>query len=254
MYLDTIQIHLNSADADSYNNNSKCDANFQIPNIELPSQHQILLSVQSAVIPYSFYSIDSTNNKLVYSLNHSGGTESIYIQPGNYNAIELAKYLSAYLPNFTVTYLSIQNKFIFTSQTYANFVFHPEYSTCFSLLGFTSDVPYSTGFNYSLTSYNCINLLSKQAICISSNLHTGNINHSNLSEGNILVSIPIQSNPYSLITYTNTNNLKTNLYSNSLSFINIKLYDQNNKLLNLNGCSFSVTLQIDVINFVDSTF
>ena len=51
MNLETIQIHLNSADADSYNNHSNSDCNFILPQIELPSQHQILLSVQSAIIP-----------------------------------------------------------------------------------------------------------------------------------------------------------------------------------------------------------
>ena len=254
MNLETIQIHLNSADADSYNNNSTSDCNFILPQIELPSQHQILLSVQSAVIPYSFYGIDSNNNTLTFSTNNSIITNYITIQQGNYNAIQLATYLSANLPNFTVSYLPIQNKFVFSS-TFANFVFHPESSTCFSLLGFTNDVLYSTGFNYSLTSYKCVNLLPKQAICISSNLLTGNINHSNLAEGNILCSIPVQSNPYSLITYSNQNNFKTNLYSNNLSHINIKLYDQNNNLLDLNGCNFSLTLQLEVIKFVDeSTF
>ena len=67
--IETIQIHLNSSDANSYNNNSLSDCNFYLPIIELPLQHTILLSVQSAVIPYTFYNISSTNNILVYIEN-----------------------------------------------------------------------------------------------------------------------------------------------------------------------------------------
>jgi hypothetical protein len=102
-----------------------------------------------------------------------------------------------------------------------------------------------------LKSYNCCNLLSKQYICIQSNLITGNINNSSDSESNILVSIPVLQNPYSLIVYNNIGNFKTNLYSNTLSYVNLKIVDQNNNLLNLNGCNWSCTLQLDVVNFVE---
>jgi hypothetical protein len=45
--------------------------------------------------------------------------------------------------------------------------------------------------------------------------------------------------------------LKFNLYSNTINFINIRLADQNNNALNLNGQYFSITLQLDIIKFID---
>jgi hypothetical protein len=252
MNLETIQIHLNSADANCYNNNSQSDCSFYLPCIEIPAQHQILLSVQSAVIPYTFYNIDNTNNILVYNTDSISTHNYIHLAVGNYNAIQLASYLGTVLPNFTITYNIITNKFLFTNSL-ENFIFYPIVSTAFSILGFnsTTGTLYSTSILKSLKSSQCINLLSKQCVCISSNLQTGNINHSNLSEGNVLCSIPVQSNPYSLITYFNQNNFKTNLYTNTISNINIKITDQNNNLLDLNGCYFSLTLQLEVVNFVE---
>ena len=61
---ESIQIHLNSKYATSYNDGNLNDCNFFLPIIEAPSQHTILLSVQNAIIPYSFYNINSNNNHI----------------------------------------------------------------------------------------------------------------------------------------------------------------------------------------------
>ena len=245
MNVDTLQIHLNSQSADGYNNGSFSDCNFYLPVIELPLQHTIMLSVQSAVIPYTFYNISDTNNTLVYITN--GITTTLNITGGNYNAINLASYLTLNMPNFTVKYNSVSNKFLFTSSAY-NFQFLPV-STCFILLGISNTNLSSVNKIY--TSLNCVNLLSKACLCIQSNLPTSNINHKNLSEGNILVSFPVNVPPYSLITFQNNSNFKTNLFSNTISFINIRIIDQDNNIVDLNGCFFSLTLQIDVVDFVN---
>ena len=245
MNVETLQIHLNSENADSYNNNNLSDCVFQLPIIELPQQHTIMLSVQNCVIPYTFYNIDSTNNILIYTQN--GIQSTLNITCGNYNAINLASYLTLNMPNIIIKYNPICNLFIFTNSLY-NFQFSIN-STCFSLLGISNTN--LTSINKVYTSPNCVNLLSKTCLCIQSNIPTLNINHSNLSEGNILVSFPVNTPPYSLITFENKSNFKTNLNSNTISNINIKLIDQNNNLVNLNGCFFSLTLQIDIVDFVN---
>eukprot|EP01038_Epipyxis_sp_PR26KG_P015501 gene15501-20920_t len=59
----------------------------EIPTLEIPSQHQIYLSVKHANIPYSFYNIDAANNALIYTQN--GTITTLNIEPGNklYNSI-----------------------------------------------------------------------------------------------------------------------------------------------------------------------
>ena len=105
--------------------------------------------------------------------------------------------------------------------------------------------------NKTLTSDYCVNLLSKHGLCVALNYTTGHINYSNKLTNNVLVSIPIKGNPYSMITYENPNAYKANLYKNSLTYIKIKIIDQNNNIVDLNGCHWTMTFQLDIVKFVE---
>lgn len=241
MDTETLQIHLNSKDAMYFNGNIS-DCEWSLPVIEVPQQHQIYISVQSAMIPYTFYNIDINNNRLDYVIN--GVTSSLYITLGNYNPYTLITFLQNNIANLSVTYSIITNKFTFTHLLY-DFSFLAS-STCFGLLGFSG---LSSSLSKTLTSTNCINLQSHMCVCLATNLPTGHINNNNKYEKNILVSIPVEGNPFSMIVYKN-NNIKSNLYKNTITTIQIKLIDQNNNILQLNGCHWAVTIQLDVIRFV----
>jgi hypothetical protein len=244
MDTETLQIHLSSKDA-MYFDNSISNCQWSLPNIEVPLQHQILISVQHAVIPYTFYNIDQYNNRLDYTIN--GITTTLFINYGNYNPYSLITYLQSNIPYMTITYSVITNKFTFQHANY-DFSFLST-SNCFALIGIPINTT-TTSSSKTLTSPNCINLQSHMCLCLSTDLPTGHINNSNKYHNNILCSIPIEGNPFSMITYTNYNNLKSNLFKNTLSTIQIKLIDQNNNLLELNGCHWSVTVQLDVVRFV----
>jgi hypothetical protein len=66
-----------------------------------------------------------------------------------------------------------------------------------------------------------------------------------------LCTIPVNTAPNSNIVYYNDNKFTTNLYSNILNEIEIKLVDQDNMLLDLNGLDWSLTLQLDIVDFVN---
>ena len=68
---------------------------------------------------------------------------------------------------------------------------------------------------------------------------------------NILCSIPVNSQPYSIITYKNTSNFKVNIHNNIFNNISIKLVDDTGRDIDLNSQFFSLTLQLDIINFVE---
>ena len=70
------------------------------------------------------------------------------------------------------------------------------------------------------------------------------------NESNIICSIPIDKPPFSMITYQNHNNLKYNLFNTSIRNLNLRLTDQNNNLIDLNGCHWSISIQIEVVKFV----
>ena len=251
-----MQIYLSSKYASSYNSNSISDCNFYLPVIEIPSQYHIYLSVQHAVIPYSFYNIDKYNNTIDYK-EVSGtfpytiiSSTILSIPIGSYNALQLASYLSSgVLPNLTVVYNSIQGVFIFTNST-NNFILYP--NTSIDLLGLSTDYIDNVSVSKKLSSPSVVNLASKQCIHIISNFNTGSINNVLTSNShNILSCIPILQQPFNNITYTNTNNFKVNLFNNNISSITIKLVDQSGNLLNLNNKHFSLTLQLDIVKFVE---
>jgi len=252
MSLETMQIHLNSKFANSYNNNLTSDCNFFLPNIEIPLQHTFYISIVHAVIPYSFYSINKTNNKLCYNQYSNGVIYSstiLTITPGNYNAFQLRDYFTKNLSNITCSYDVISNKFSFVNSVYASFGFTKD-STCLDLIGFISGSDYITTNNI-LTCTVPINLSPNNCLCIQSNFITGNLNNTNQNDMNILVSIPITCPPYGLITYMNNSNHKTNLHSNTLNMINFKIVDQLGNTIDLNNQHFSITIQLDVVDFVN---
>ena len=65
--VESLQIHLNSQYATKFNNANYSDCDFSLPLIECQDGYTLYLSVLHAMIPYSMYSVNSTNNVLFYS-------------------------------------------------------------------------------------------------------------------------------------------------------------------------------------------
>lgn len=245
--MDKIQIHLNSQNADIIQNYNS-DAIFYLPNLNISTQHEIYLSVQSCSIPYSFYQINNTNNLLKYTINGSSNIYNITIPQGNYNINELITYLNSNMTGFNVVYNVQQNTITITNTNNLNWQFMSA-STCFPL-GFLYP---SYSSNFSITS-NTINLSPINYINILCNYKTKSfIKISNLTnpDFNLLCSFPIEVNRNNLIIYKNKNNIKCNTYTNNLNQIEIKITDNNGNLLNLNGGEWDMTIQFDIINFTE---
>ena len=241
---ESFQIHLSSTDADMINGN-KSDCVFNLPVIEIDSQQQIYISVQSAVIPYTFYNINDSNNVLNYTLN--GTFFNMTITNGNYNVNTLKTWLNANLfYNFTVSYNLNQNTFTFTNSQY-DFTFLSS-STCLGLLGFSSTT--SSHFQ-TLTSTQSINLFPIQCVCVSTNIKTNNINKHSINNNSVLCSMPVDVNPYGVLVYKNMNGFRVNTFTNVISSLNIRIVDHLNNIINLNGHDWSITIQIDIIDYVN---
>lgn len=243
--VENFQLHLSSNYADKINNNNNADAEFFLPTIEIPSQYHLHINVVHASIPFTFYNVNSTNNVLNYTVGTTG--YSLVLPQGNYTSTTMKNYLNLNLQNFTTTYDSTTNKFKFLNTQNNDFTFNAT-STCLGLLGFAGQ---STSSSYSLISTRTINLNPIRCICVCTNLKTSNININSKNKSNIICSIPITTQPNSIITYMNLNNFKINTYANIISSIQIKLMDQDGNLLDLNGANWSMTIQFDVIDFVD---
>jgi hypothetical protein len=195
--------------------------------------------------------VNSSNNVLNYQLvipfPGTNISYSLVIPQGNYTANTMKTYLNTNLQNISVSYDSTTNKYKFANSQNNDFSFNST-SSSLGLLGFSGQ---STSTSYSLTSTQTINLNPIRCICVCTNLKTSNININSKNKSNIVCSIPITTQPNSIITYLNPNNFKINTYANIISSIKIQLMDQDGNLLNLNGANWTMTLQFDVIDFVD---
>jgi len=210
------------------------------------------VTVKSAEIPYNFQQVNVNNNVLTFQFVRGvyNLTSSITIPKGNYNVNNLLSVLKSNIsPQFIITYDNVKNKFTFTHAT-NDFMFMSS-STCLQILGFNNNetIASNPSASLSLTSVNCVNVYSIRTIQVNSNLITYNINKVQKNNFCILCSVPITCTPFSLIEYINRTNFKTNLFLNRISNIKIKLTDDNGNLIDLNGCHYSLTIQLDVISF-----
>lgn len=245
--MNSSQLQLSSNNVDSKNDNSYI---FYIPtgSILAESQEHIYISVQTAVIPNTFYNINSYNNILCYALISNNIKQYLTIPVGNYTIKDIVTYIISTMTNFTVSYNKTYNKLTFQNLSLANFIFYPE-STLYGVLGFTNGLTYYSTSGL-LLSANAVNVNSIQYINVKLNINTNNITKYNVNDKNIICSIPVNINPYGVINYKNDNNFKVNTYRNEITEIILQFTDQNGNNINFNGVQWSMVLQLDIINFV----
>jgi len=247
MQKESIQIYLNSRYATEVVNDNTANCIYYLPVIEIPDGHHIYLSLQNANIPYSFYSITSVDNTLTWGLV-AGSVFTYNVEPGNYTVTQLITVIQAAMGSaYTITFNSITCKLLITHTT-SNFVIYA--SSINHILGF-SKTTNTTSIGNSLTGRDCVNLNQIRALNIECNFPTYNVNVAQAYNQNILATIPVYVAPFSIITYENPNNFRTNLYINKLDQIQIRIIDNNGLLVNLNGINYQMTLQLDCIKFTE---
>lgn len=260
--MESLQLYINSKYADVINNNNNCDIKIYIPQIEVESQNHIYLSVQNAVIPCTYYNINDSNNILKWTYDNNVIYTAI-IEKGNYNINTFIQMLTTAMiyntvsnnvvtshNDFIITYNNNTNKLTFQQKNFQNFTFLNT-SSMFSLIGFFEDNNYVSQ-NGKLQSVKAVNLISTQMMLIECNYTTNSI-MKNTDENNrsVLCSIPIDTQQNQILVYNNINNYRINTYQNTISELNIKILDQDGNTLNLNNAEWSMTLQFDIINFVE---
>lgn len=218
---------LNNSLNGSYN--SICTSNITA-DLTDDSVQNVYLGIQHCQIPNSFYIINYTNNTLTIN----GVTKSL--TRGNYNALTLATEINVQFPTIAVTYSKITNKFTFTDST-ADFTIS-SLSTCRYAIGLgNTDI---TSVSKIAIMPQCLNLYPTPII---------NLRSKDLSFGNsdVLLSIMNTANTTGVIQYTNVSNLKyTITKQQKLSNFELRVTDDQNNPLNLNGLGFYVTFVLEI--------
>jgi len=246
-HIESIQIYLNSRYATESVGGNIANSIYYLPVIEIPDGHHIYLSLQNATIPYSFYSISSVDNTFSWGLV-AGPVNTYYIEPGNYNITQLIDVIKTAMgASFTITYSPITSKLLITHAT-TNFIIYA--GTFNHIIGF-SKTSNTTSVANLLYSRDCVNLNQIRALNIEINFPTYNVNVAQPYNQNILATIPVYVAPFSIITYQNPNNFRTNLYVNKLDQIQIRIVDNEGRLVDMNGIQYQMTLQLDCVKFTD---
>jgi len=246
-HIESIQIYLNSRYATETVGGNIANSIYYLPVIEIPDGHHIYLSLQNATIPYSFYSISSVDNTFSWGLV-AGPVNTYYIEPGNYNITQLIDVIKTAMgASFTITYSPITSKLLITHAT-TNFIIYA--GTFNHIIGF-SKTSNTTSVANLLYSRDCVNLNQIRALNIEINFPTYNVNVAQPYNQNILATIPVYVAPFSIITYQNPNNFRTNLYVNKLDQIQIRIVDNEGRLVDMNGIQYQMTLQLDCVKFTD---
>ena len=258
---ENLEIYLNSKSARLKQDNQSGNCFFTLPNIDIDeNKEQVYVSVRNATIPFSWYNVNETNNKLNFTID--GTSYSITLTEGNYNVNTLAvefktemdhiHFQHGHNGNLTISYLPKKNKFYFFHSNH-DFSFLST-STCFELLGFEDGKTYlstllpSQQQKEELTSTIGVNLFVVRQIYITSdNFILNNINAATPTNANIIASVPVLGNPNSIINYENTSAKHLIHHLNNINNLHIRLEDQKGQLLLLNGVNWSITLELTII-------
>lgn len=224
---------------------------FNIPHfIHLDSDiKQIFFSVNSAVIPASFYNINSYNNKIKI------GSNVYTIAQGNYNINDLITAINAQINTallVSVAYNSITNKATITNNGGTSQVIILSSSPLLWVLGFEKEYTITLTTLTSSVAPNCVNLLNIPRIFIrSSEINVGN--YSDETESNdVLAVIPNTACVNGVIHYTNFNGVKHLVDLQNLSNFSIIITDDERRELEFNGVPIYFTFNITTIKEVIS--
>jgi len=209
------------------------------------------ITVINAQIPCSFYVINALNNQLVIS-GPGITTTTIYVSYGNYNANTLISELISKLASggltMTITINRINGILTFSSDGFINFYFTSA-STILEILGTTSSTITTS------TNYTCpypLNLLGVKKLLIkSTKLSVYSVSTYDYASSNILLTIPSDVSPFSMISYNSQSDANKNLLNiRSINEIDINIYDENNNYIDFNNLDWTMTLVISSeVNF-----
>jgi hypothetical protein len=242
---ETIQLFLNSKDANNYIHDSFSEPVFNLPQITIPKSSTIKLRVQAAQIPHSFYNVDDINHVLVYEINGLG-VHNYTIPQGNYNVNTLGFILNS-ATGITFQYINSTNTYIMSHTL--PFTIYGE-STCIELLGLQEGIDYTSDVDNRITSTISINFFPIKNICVlSHNFITNNISSTDTSLANYLLSIPNDTPANSIIYYRDTTGLLTNVNSiTNITSLHLRLIDQRGRLIDLNGHHWSIVIELHIIS------
>jgi PKD repeat protein len=219
--------------------------------INIPDNKHLEIEVVSAEIPISFYNISSDlqNNSFSYTKIPTG-TVNLTISNGQYTVDDLITTINGLQSDFTMSYSDIFNKFLITLKspiTSITFTYNIN-NYWQQLYGITSSQTITTPAYLS----GCVNLASVHSLLMRSSLANGNSASTAQSNNDVIAKISLDGNyGYMAILNQNSYTRKNILSTGNISSFYLKITDQNQRTINLNGLVWECTIVFTLINEED---
>ena len=245
--MDSRIICLNSVDAQKLNGEYNSNLFFNIPNIvdENPLISYIEVALEDATIPVSWYLINDDSNFLNYTYNSFNF--SIVLTNGNYNGTTIINELTNKFDDngltVVITLSQVTGLLLFkfaNAISNVNFIYN---TGLMKILGFTQ-----TTQGVVIVPQLPMNLLGIQKINIcSGNLATiSSFSSSSLLSNQIIQSIPVDMPAFHQITYINKDSHYGRMKNRYLNNIDIQLFDEFGRYIEMNGIEFTLTFIIRI--------
>jgi hypothetical protein len=252
---ETKQVHLSTTSGAgriiNQDTNFKSQIEFNIPNLIRKEDdiEYIMFSVPYAVIPVSFYTINETNNKLVYNItNPTANNATITFPSGNYNANQ---FITAFLANknashnLTISLDPVTSKFsVFNTTGEIRLL---AASTCDFIMGFSGDVVGTTsGGGQVARCPRVCNFLALPRINMRCNLLANSTMAGSQQTNDLVITIPNNSKPNGQIVYNNSSGIQMLFQQEILNSFVVSLTNDFGELINFNGVSSFWVFQFDI--------
>ena len=253
VYQDCRIISLNSSDASQFNNGTKySDLIYSFKNLLIDSEDILYstIGITDCQIPVSWYLVEPETNTLKILWNSVNYT--IVLENGNYNANTFITELTTKIELISGLFVEIllnringKLSFDFKDSVPPTVSFlYSGSEGLFRLIGLDTQTNY-TGII--IVGDYPMNLLGIQRLKIcSNNLATNDNFDSSKSSTNVIQVIPIDVPAYGLIVYRNQTTEYGKLKSRRLSNIDIQLYDEFGRFIQMNGIHYCITLQLNI--------
>ena len=232
----------------------------------VPDHMNLLLSLHTATIPYSFYNVGSHNNRFnfrIFGFEGVGTSEDapFDLPAGNYSATGLGNAIKSFLEGFLISgssgaitsfhfsYSRETLKYSMSFEGGATALSILESSTALDLLGIVGLKVIPLSATPSLISDNAIDLNdSIHGLYVRQNIATkGTLDTEEGTFSNILARIPITTNAGGIIFYWQEPH-DTMISIPMIQTIGIRLTDDKHRSINLNGLHFQLSLKISYIH------
>jgi len=237
-----LYFNIRSKECTQVTNNADLIVNLPF-SIDLLDNEWLQVEVISAEIPLSFYNISTAlqNNVLSYTKSPGAVAVNLTIPSGNYTVDTLMSTLNGLQSQFTISYSDVFNKFLITliaPVTAINFVYNINNYTQ-QLFGITASQNITSPAFFG----GVVNLASVHSVLIRSSLNSGSSASTSQSNNDIICKVPLSVNYGGILIYNNNDYTRKNtIKSGSISQFYLKLTEQNQKILDLNGCVWEMTI------------